>query len=103
MIFFWMFYYFLLIFICFLFKKINKNKFLNFFTIPLIFGFFGSVWFVTPGSNEVAPIIAIFFLESSILNFNGYDRIVRPLISSIFIFELISLTLYFYLKNFSKN
>lgn len=98
MIFFWIIYYFSLIAICYFFLKIIKNKFVNFFFIPIIFGIFGSIWFIMPGSNEVAPIISILFLESSILENNGYNRLVRPMISFIFFFEILSLICYLFLK-----
>lgn len=98
MIFFWTLYYLLLFSICFLFTKITKNKFIKFFIIPLIFGLFGSFWFAKPGSSEVAPIISIILLESSIIDSNGLNRLFRPLITFIFLFELISFFYYLYLK-----
>ena len=103
MIFFWLIYYSALSFICFLFIKINKNKFIKFFLTPIIFGIFGALWFVKPGGGEMAPIISILILESSILESNGFNRLMRPLISFIFLLELISLIYYFYIKKTLKN
>jgi len=103
MIFFWIFYYSVLIFICYLLSKIINNKFIKFFFIPIIFGIFGSIWFIEPEVNEIAPIISILFLESSILESNGISRLMRPIISFIFLLELISLIYYFYLKKNFKN
>ena len=103
MIFFWFFYYFVLIFICYSLSKIISNKFIKFFLIPIIFGIFGALWFTEPGGNEIAPIISILFLESSILESNGFDRLIRPLVSFIFLLELISLIYYFYTKKTLKN
>jgi len=99
----WLFYYISLILVCFIFSKFIGNKFIKFFFIPVIFGIFGALWFTKPGGNEIAPIISILFLESSILESNGFNRLIRPLISFIFLLELISLIYYFYIKKTVKN
>jgi len=103
MIFFWFFYYLVLIFICFSLSKIIQKKFIKYFLIPVIFGIFGSLWYVEPGKNEIAPIISILFLELSILESNGINRLLRPALSFILFLELISLISYFTHKRFSKN
>ena len=103
MIILWVFYYLFLIFICYSLSKIINNKFIKFFLIPIIFGIFGALWFTEPGGNEIAPIISILFLESSILESNGFNRLMRPLVSFIFLLELISLIYYFYSKKTFKN
>ena len=103
MIIFWLFYYLVLIFICYFLAKIINNKFIKFFLIPIVFGIFGAIWFIEPGGNEIAPIMSILFLESSILESNGFNRLIRPLVSFIFLLELISLIYYFYTKKILKN
>tara|TARA_A100001011_G_scaffold74790_1_gene76905 strand:+ start:304 stop:615 length:312 start_codon:yes stop_codon:yes gene_type:complete len=103
MIIFWFFYYLSLILACYSLSKFVDNKFIRFFFIPVIFGIFGAPWFIEPGGNEIAPIISILFLESSILESNGFNRLIRPLISFIFLLELISLIFYFYTKKTLKN
>ena len=103
MIIFWFSYYVALIFICYCLSKIINNKFIKYFLISTIFGIFGSIWFITPGVNEMAPIISILFLESSILESNGINRLIRPLISFTFFLEFISLIYYFYTKKTFKN
>ncbi len=95
----WFLYYFSLILVCYLFSKILSNKFIKFFFIPVLFGIFGSIWFIEPGSNEVAPIVSIIFLESSILDSNGNNRLLRPMVSFVFVFQIISLLYYFFIKN----
>tara|TARA_B100001093_G_scaffold177869_1_gene170507 strand:+ start:117 stop:422 length:306 start_codon:yes stop_codon:yes gene_type:complete len=95
----WLLYYFSLILVCYLFSKILSNKFIKFFFIPVLFGIFGSFWFIEPGSNEVAPIVSIIFLESSILDSNGNNRLLRPMVSFVFVFQIISLVYYFSTKN----
>jgi len=102
MILFWFFYYLILIFICFSLSKVIQNKFIKYFLIPIFFGIFGSLWYVEPGKNEIAPTISILFLELSILESNGINRLLRPIISFIFLLELISLVYYFIQKSFSK-
>ena len=104
MILFWIFYYLLLIFICYLFIKTFKNKFLNFFLVPIIFGIFGSIWFSNPGNPQLAPIISILFLEASIIDSNGIQRLIRPMVSTIFFLEILSLLYYLKTKkNFQKE
>ena len=100
---FWFFYYLGLILICYSLSKFIDNKFIRFFFIPVIFGIFGSFWFIEPGRTEIAPIISILFLESSILESNGINRLIRPAISFIFLLEFISLIYYFYTKKIFKN
>jgi len=95
----WFLYYFSLILVCYLFSKILSNKFIKYFFIPVLFGIFGSFWFIEPGSNEVAPIVSIIFLESSILDSNGNNRLLRPMVSFVFVFQIISLLYYFSTKN----
>ena len=102
MIFFWFFYYLILVFICFSLSKVIQNKFIKYSLIPIIFGIFGSLWYVEPGKNEIAPIVSILFLELSILESNGINRLLRPIISFILLLELISLVSYFIQKFFSK-
>ena len=100
---FWIFYYILLILICYFFTKFNKNKFINFFFIPIIFGVFGAIWFSTPGDSELAPIISIIFLELSIIDSNGLERLLRPMIAFVVFFQILSLIYYFYKKKFLKR
>lgn len=103
MIFSWFFYYIILILICYSLSKIISNKFIKFFLIPIIIGIFGSIWFIEPGKNEIAPIISILFLESSILESNGINRLIRPVISFILFLELISLIYYLFTRKNFKN
>lgn len=103
MTFFWLFYYLLLIVICYFFIKSIKNKFLVYFFTPVLFGFFGAVWFVKPENYNLAPIFSILFLELSIIEFNGMSRLLRPLLTSIFILQLFSLLIYFYQKKIKRK
>ena len=103
MILFWISYYTLLFFICYIFTKFNKNKFINYFFTPILLGVFGSVWFTNPGTSALSPIIAILFLELSIIEPNGLSRLIRPMISFIFFFEMMSFFIYIYNKRVFKK
>ncbi len=103
MIFFWLFYYVILILICYSITKTITSKFIKFFFIPIIFGIFGSIWFIEPGEDKIAPIISILFLESSIIESNGINRLLRPTISFIFLLEFISLIFYVFKKKLFKT
>ena len=94
MIFFWSLYFLSLILICYFFSKIIKNRFIKYFFIPIILGIFGSIWFINPGGTSLAPTISIMFLESSIVEPNKIERLLRPMLSTIFILEILSLTLF---------
>lgn len=76
----------------------------NFFKLILFFFIFSALsafWFIEPGSSEIAPIISIFILESSITESNGFFRLLRPFILSI-IFGLV-VSLIFYLIKIRKR
>lgn len=100
--FFWLLYYLFLIGTCYFFIKAIKNKFLVYFFTPVLFGFFGAIWFVKPESYNLAPIFSILFLELSIVESNGINRLLRPLIVSIFFLQLLSF-LYYFLQKKSKK
>lgn len=100
---FWIFYYLMLLGICIIFSKTNNNKFINYLFVPIVFSFFGSVWFTSPGSDNLAPIFSILFLELSIIESNGINRLIRPLIVSILVFQLLSFLYYFYRKTSQKE
>ena len=103
MILFWISYYALLFFLCYIFTKFNKNKFINYFFTPILLGIFGSVWFTNPGMSTISPIIAIMFLELSIIEPNGLIRLIRPMISFILLFEMMSFFIYIYNKRVFKK
>ena len=59
-----------------------------------------AVWFKIPGANNIAPILSIFFLESTILDNNGLERILRPL--GLMFFPSIVIAIFLFKKK-SKN
>lgn len=103
MIFFWLSYYLLLILICFFAIKALKNRFLVYFFTPVLFGFFGAIWFLKPGNYDLAPISTIIFLELFVVESNGLYRLLRPLLATIFIFQIVSLLYFFIQKEANKK
>ncbi len=105
MIFFWLFYFFINFLISFSLFKILNNKFLGTVLAFLVFGTLSGIWFIYPGSQNLAPIVSIFFLENTILESNGLIRLVRPFLA--FFFSGLILGLSFILikrkLNFSKR
>tara|TARA_X000000950_G_scaffold59407_1_gene72028 strand:+ start:15354 stop:15674 length:321 start_codon:yes stop_codon:yes gene_type:complete len=85
MIFFWLIYYSTVFLISFSFLRLIKNTALKYITFSIVLGLFGSIWFIEPGSEKLAPITSILFLESTFIDSNGIYRLLRPLIGSIFL------------------
>lgn len=100
MMFFWLLYFLISFFISFLLSLLVENRIskIIIFTISLSSMF--AVWFKIPGSNNIAPILSIFFLESTILDNNGLERILRPLGLMFFLSIVIAIFLF---KKKSKN
>tara|TARA_B100002019_G_C21197606_1_gene562232 strand:+ start:514 stop:813 length:300 start_codon:yes stop_codon:yes gene_type:complete len=99
MIFFWSLYLLISLIISYLLSLLADNRILKAIIFSLSLSSMCAVWFKIPGENLVAPIISIFLLESTILENNGLERILRPLI--LISFFLTSITLFFVKK--SKN
>ena len=53
--------------------------------------------------KNISPIIAIMFLELSIIEPNGLIRLIRPMISFILLFEMMSCFIYIYNKRVFKK
>ena len=83
MLIFWILFFLLSFLISFSTYKMFSSKFLGFISAIIIFGFLSGVWFIQPGSQKLAPIISIFFLENTIIESNGYLRLFRPFLISI--------------------
>ncbi len=89
MTYFWAFYFLLSFLISFSFLKLFSNFFLRYLFFLISLSLLSSVWFLEPGSNNLAPIISIIFLENTITENKGFYRLLRPLIATtIFIFIL---------------
>ena len=97
MLFFWGIYFVLSFLISFAFYKLFFYRKLGFALSIALFGLLSGVWFIYPGSEELAPIASIIFLENTIVDSNGYLRLFRPLLISLFVGLFFSL-LYFFLK-----
>ena len=80
----WTIYFILSLLICFSFFRLFKSKFLKYFLTFFLFGLLFGVWFIYPGSRDLAPIVSILFLESTIIEGNGYLRLIRPFLVFFF-------------------
>tara|TARA_A100001011_G_scaffold16199_1_gene16775 strand:- start:2393 stop:2695 length:303 start_codon:yes stop_codon:yes gene_type:complete len=100
MIFVWLLYFFFSFLIAYFCTFFVEKRFLKILIFSIVLTSITSFWFKTPGENSLAPIISIFFLESTILENNGYLRILRPL--GLFFIVIFVSSLIFWKKK-SKN
>ena len=84
MLFFWSVYFALSFAISISFFKLFYSHILGFIFSVTMFGLLSGVWFIYPGSRELAPIVSILFLENTIVESNGYLRLLRPFLISLF-------------------
>ena len=97
---FWTLYILLSVFLIFALAKIFENIYLKIVLCNLFLALLLGIWFVQPGTDEVAPILSIFLLETSILESNGISRLYRPFFAIFFISLIISIIYrYFRTKN----
>ena len=97
MIIFWTLYFLLSFLISFAFYKLFYLRKLGFMFSIILFGLLSGVWFIYPGSQELAPIASILFLENTIIESNGYLRLFRPFLISLFLGLFLSL-MYIFLR-----
>ena len=93
---FWIAYVFISVFLCFIFTLFFKKTYLKLIIFNIFFSLFLSVWFITPGSEILAPVASIFLLELFITDSSGLDRILRPLIATFIFSFSVSLIYYFF-------
>ena len=101
MIYFWILYFLLSLIISFSFYKIFNSSALKILVFSTFFGLSNGVWFVLPGSDTLAPAISILILENTVIESNGYIRLMRPMLVSFFVGLLISIS--FHLIKGHKN
>ncbi|MBK93935.1 MAG: hypothetical protein CMP33_07110 [Rickettsiales bacterium] len=97
MLVFWILYFVLSFFISFAFYKLFSHRGLGFLSSIILFGLLSGIWFVYPGSRELAPIVSILFLENTIVESHGYLRLFRPFLISFFVGLFFSL-IYLFLR-----
>tara|TARA_A100001011_G_scaffold332396_1_gene359455 strand:- start:633 stop:956 length:324 start_codon:yes stop_codon:yes gene_type:complete len=98
MLFFWTLYLAFSFLISFAFYKLFSHRWLGFVLSVILFGLLSGVWFIYPGSQELAPIVSIFFLENTIVESNGYLRLFRPFLISLFVGLFFGLVFIFFKK-----
>ena len=94
---FWALYFVLSFLISFAFYKLFSHRGLGFVFSIILFGLLSGIWFIYPGSKELAPIVSILFLENTIVESNGYLRLFRPFLISLFVGLFFSI-IYVFLK-----
>ena len=87
----WATYFFLSILLAYLCRKLIKNFYLKKLIFSFILSSFITIWFVTPGSENMAPIFSIFFMDLFESNQLSLQRLIRPLLSLMFFLILIDL------------
>ena len=100
MIFFWLTYFFLSCLISFLLSLLVKNTYFRIIVFSFSLALMVTVWFKVPGESIITPIIPIILLESTILENNGFERILRPL---GFVSFFLTVSILFIWKRKSKN
>ena len=98
MYFFWILHFALSFFISFAFYKLFFHRGLGFLFSIILFGILSGVWFIYPGRQEMAPIVSILFLENTIVESNGYLRLLRPFLISLFVGLSLGLVFIFFKK-----
>ena len=98
MLIFWTFYYLISFLISFSFYKLFSSRVVGLLIAVFIFGLLSGIWFIYPGSQELAPIVSIFFLENTIVESNGYLRLFRPLLISLSVGLFFGLVFIFFKK-----
>ncbi len=101
MLVFWALYFILSFLISFAFYKLFSHRGLGFIFSIILFGLLSGAWFIYPGSQELAPIASILFLENTIVESNGYLRLFRPFLISLFVGLFFGLIFIFLKKKLS--
>ena len=101
MLVFWILYLAFSFLISYAFNKLFSHRGLGFVFSIILFGILSGVWFIYPGSQELAPIVSILFLENTIVESNGYLRLLRPFLISIFAGLSFGLIFIFFKKKLS--
>ncbi len=83
MLIFWGLYFALSLIISLSFYNLFSHRILGFVLSIIFFGLLSGVWFIYPGSQELAPILSILFLENTIIENNGFLRLFRPFLISL--------------------
>ncbi len=94
MIFYWILYIFLSGIIGYFISRLFTNIYYKRFFFSISISLLITVWFVSPGRDEIVPALSILLLEFSILESHGLIRIIRPFEASFLLFLIVSLFLF---------
>ena len=98
MIFFWFLYFSFSLAISFFASFLFNNKTLKKIIFWLTFSISFAIWFIKPGSTDIAPVISIALLELLILEEHGFVRLMRPFAALVIISIIVQLFLNFFFK-----
>ena len=99
MTFFWLIYVLLSFGISFLLSFLFKKHYMQIFVFSFTLSVFLTVWFKEPGVSTLSPIFSIFFLELTILDDNGFYRLIRPFLLFFLVTFVLSLAFWKKIKN----
>ena len=99
MTFFWLIYVLLSFGISFLLSFLFKKHYMQIFVFSFSLSVFLTVWFKEPGVSALSPIFSIFFLELTILDDNGFYRLIRPFLLFFLVTFVLSLAFWKKIKN----
>ena len=82
--------------IALLLRKLFSNIILKMIIYATFLSLFVTIWFITPGSQEMAPILSIYFID--LLESGNFIqmRLIRPLIMIFSLILIFDLFLFFY-------
>ncbi len=98
MIFFWFLYFSFSLAISFLVSFLFKNKTLRKIIFWITFSSSFAVWFIKPGSTDIAPVTSIALLELLILEEHGFVRLLRPFAALVVFSIIFQLFINFFFK-----
>ncbi len=95
MIFYWLLYLSISFAFSYLISLFFKRKLIKILVFSLTFSINFSIWFIKPGSPDIAPVTSIFLMELFVVEEHGFLRLLRPIVT-MFIISLTFLTLYYF-------
>jgi len=92
---FWIIYTLFSLILSYLFMKIFDNFYIKLIVYILSLALFMSVWFISPGNSEMAPVLSIFLMELFFVESNGFERLLRSFLLFFGTSSLLSLIIIF--------
>ena len=92
----WFIYISFALIIAMLIRKLFSNVFFKRLSYAVFLSFFLSVWFLYPGSDDIAPIFSIYFID--LIQFESFSqmRLLRPFLLFFFLIFIINFFVFRY-------